>query len=295
MTTNRPTPIIEVLFPGRRVHLVGGASGAGKTTWLMQTLEKWRKGESIFGYPSHPAPFVYLSYDRDRDDFEDTCERMGIDSSTYRFEVPAISELGQPIKMHLDNIMNKYPDTKLIVIEGVATMVPGGKIIDQQTVARFLRELQEFCKRHDITIIGVVHAAKTKERDRYREPRARIAGCGAWAGFSSTVVIIEEKQADSDCELRDLYILPRNSRKLRFQMDFRDGFLVESGSTSTESTQTDEQMPKFIQWLYRMPTDLPFIASDCREVSRAGFYRGVKQAIKDGIVQQNSNGTYQRI
>src|SRR4051794_13985196 len=55
--------VIDGLMPVREVHLLGGPSGAGKTTWLMDFLEKWQKEEDIFGHKSHPAAFVYIAGD----------------------------------------------------------------------------------------------------------------------------------------------------------------------------------------------------------------------------------------
>lgn len=247
----RPTPIIETIFPGRRVHLIGGASGAGKTTWLMQILETWRKGEPVYGHASHPCPFVYLSYDRDDDDFIDTCERLKIDPETYNFHSPHGAALETPLLDYLTALQTRNPSTRLYIIEGIAMQTPAGKINDQRVVGSWLRRLQEFCKKYDVTIIGVLHSAKTKERDRYREPRAKIAGCGAWAGYSSTVVIIEEKEADGESELRELLILPRNAKKFRYLLDFKDGFLVPA-------EQKKSVKAKFEDWLMRQTPGTEF-------------------------------------
>lgn len=242
---SRPTPLIDSLIPGRRVHLLGGPSGAGKSTWLLQTLETWRRGEPIHGYASHPVPFVYLSYDRDDDDFIDTCERLKIDPSTYNFIAPSHHELDIPLLTQLKELKKRYPTTGLFVIEGIAVNTPNGKINDQQVVGKWLRRLQEFCKENDCTIIGVLHSAKTKERDSYKDPRAKIAGCGAWAGYSSTVIIIEEQEPDSSNELRTLSILPRNAKKHFFTLDFsKEGRLVEISKTKPIRERITEWLPQ---------------------------------------------------
>lgn len=288
MSSSRPVPIIETLFPGRRVHLIGGASGAGKTTWLMQTLESWRKGEFIHGYRSHPVPFIFLSYDRDDDDFIDTCERLKIDPSTYHFHSPHGKDFDIPLIDYLHALQSAHPETRLYIIEGIAMMTPAGKINDQRVVGSWLRKLQDFCKSSDCTIIGVLHSAKTKERDRYKEPRARIAGCGAWAGYSSTVVIIEERDSDSTSEIRDLLILPRNARKHHYVLDFKNGQLTELIKAKPIRERLTEWFRTFDPGRHFTPTD----AISAINSGKTQVHAELNILEKIGIIHQVTYGVY---
>jgi len=284
--SNRPTPIVDTIFPGQRVHLIGGASGAGKTTWLMQMIEDWRQEKPIYGFPSHPVPFVYLSYDRDTDDFIDTCDRLKIDPNTYNFVSPIEKDFDLPLLMMLEKLHKANPETKLYIVEGIASQTPDGKINDQRIVGRWLRQLQAFCKRYGVTIIGVLHAAKTKERDRYKEPRARIAGCGAWAGYSSTVVIIEEESADTDSSIRELMILPRNDKKFSFTLDFKDGRLVE--------VDRIVKQPKFWQWLKTIAEGEIFGMEEMSQCGLSGsrIYNEIDSAVARGKIEKVGRGKY---
>jgi RecA-family ATPase len=286
--SKRPVPIIDTLFPGQRVHLIGGASGSGKTTWLMQIIELWRRGEAIYGYLSHPVPFIYLSYDRDTDDFEDTCERLKIDPKSYTFISPTGLAFDTPLLQYLEALNQQHPEAKLYIIEGIASQTPEGKINDQRIVGRWLRMLQTFCKKKGVTIIGVLHSAKTKERDRYREPRARIAGCGAWAGYSSTVVIIEEKEADTESEIRELMILPRNAGKHVYSLDFKDGLLVEIPKAAA-------RIPKFEQWLCTIQPGEIFNVGQIRVatgLSDSRIFLELERAQNLKKIEKVSSGTY---
>lgn len=257
----RPVSIVDTLFPGRRVHLVAGASGSGKTTWLMQIIEQWRQALPIYGYESIPCPFTLLSYDRDHDDFFDTCERLKIDPSSYNFVAPSSVESKISLLDYLRILQTKQPETRLYIVEALGVKTPQGKINDQSIVGPWLREVQEFCKKNEVTIIGTVHAAKTKERDRYKEPRARIAGCAAWAGYTSTIVVIEEKEADGESELRELLILPRNARKHKYMLDFKDGFLVEA----KKGKKPTAALPRFTAWVYTKTPGLVVTTAQMKE------------------------------
>lgn len=285
----RPTPIIDVLFPGRRVHLIGGASGAGKTTWLLQTLEQWRQSKPVFGYQSHPCSFAWISYDRDFEDFEETCERMHIDPTTYNFNAPSGSDFKLPLLSYLETFVARNKGVKLLIIEGLSNRTPLGKMNDPVVVGSWLREIQFFCRKHDLTIIGVIHAPKMKERDRYKEPRSRLAGCASWPGYSSTAVIIEEKNADGESELRELFILPRNARKHKYNLDFKDGLLVEvvQGNTNTE---------KFEYWYTQQEdggaVDLQAILA-ATSISRSRLSEIIQTSINAGRLKRTTPGNFQ--
>ena len=287
----RPQPVIDIIFPGNRVHLIAGASGSGKTTWLMQLIEIWRKGDPVYGFASHPVPFVYLSYDRDIDDFEDTCERLKIEPSTYHFISPEGADMAVPLVNMMTRIQTAHPETRLYIVEGLASQTPDGKINDQKIVGRWLREIQAFCKRYGVTVIGVVHTAKTKERDRYREPRAKIAGCAAWGGYSSTVITLEEKDAASESELRELLILPRNSKKLKYTLDFKDGFLTE-----VEDLTPIVKAPKFEIWLSTVQPGESFNIEQIRAcgLSDSRIYTELDRALARHKIEKLGPGNYRK-
>jgi len=290
--SSKPVPIIDSVFPGRRVHLIGGASGSGKTTWLLQTLEDWRQGRDIHGKKSHPCPFVYLSYDRDRDDFNETCERLGIDPSTYRFISPSSKQIaGLTIEQMLEAVLTSHPDTRLIIVEGIAVMTPEGKINDQRIVGRWLRGLQEFCRDHDITIIGVLHSAKTKERDGYKEPRAKIAGCGAWAGYVSTVIILEEVTAESNDSRRTLWILPRNDKKQIVTLDMKG-----AGGRLVEVVKEKPAPQRIADWIESCSGE--FTAAQVFQganVHKTTGYAELEKLEKLGVILQVRHGSYKKV
>src|SRR4051812_25576556 len=69
--------LVDKLLPKYQLHLIGGPSGAGKTTWLFQQIEEWRNGRDVLGHKSNPEPFVYVACDRSIDNLEQTRLRTG--------------------------------------------------------------------------------------------------------------------------------------------------------------------------------------------------------------------------
>lgn len=285
----RPTPIVETIFPGQRLHLIGGASGAGKTTWMMQFLESWRRGEPIYGNKSNPSEFIFLSYDRAEDDFEETCERMKIDPATYNFVAPKKSDFRMEFLNMLGKLSKANPAARLLVVEGLSVKTPMGKINDPCVVGPWLREIGDACKEYELTILGSLHTAKTKEKDGYRAPRAKLSGCAAWAGFASTVIVLEEQGADTENSRRTLFILPRNAPKQVKTLDFKDGRMYEI-------VKTRSVRERIIAWLETGAPD-EFSAQLCSlaiDAAPASIYTELPIIEKTGLIRKVSHGVYAR-
>jgi len=231
--------LIDSILPEREISLIAGPAGGGKTTWLFQVLELWQNSVDVHGHASHPCRYVYVSADRSKEAAEATMDRMSINLD----RIPLISGVEEDLHTFssiVSLVRKKDPNVKLIVIDGFATIVPGGKAGDYHTVANFLRSITRQCKREDITVLGIIHAAKTKENEKYLNPRERILGSVAWAGFSETIFFIEPVDVkDVENPQRLLEILPRNAAQEKFELELRDGRFVPSSRRVPADADTE--------------------------------------------------------
>src|ERR1700761_328678 len=121
------TYIVDPLFPSGSVHLIAGPSGIGKTTWLLQQLHAWSRGEDVLGYSSHPCEWVYVSCDRALNELDATMRRLEL--GTWHAPVYSIEEVAQKGPTGaLDDpsvfeIEKRFPDAKLIVLEGLQSLL----------------------------------------------------------------------------------------------------------------------------------------------------------------------------
>jgi len=281
------------MFPHGRVHLVGGASGAGKTTLLLQWFDGWMKGRSVLGYKEELPPFMWISYDRGQLDFNDTCARMNIDASKFNFYAPPSSTFQNGLRADLASYLDKNPKIKMFVIEGIQTKTPEGKVNDLKVTAQFMRGLGEFCEQRGVTIIGTAHVSKTREGERFLNPRQRIAGSVSWAGYSSTVVVIEEKDPESTGDARTISILRRNGKNDFFELGFKDGLLVRKAPVKSARQKFDE-------WLAAAPFDKNFDAKDIGIAigvhSKSTLYNLLTRAVQTKQLRQPvERGPYRKV
>lgn len=288
--TASPEYLIDTILPSAEVHLIGGPSGAGKTTWIFQFLSDWSAGKDVLGYASHPVPWVYVSTDRSNRGVLRTLKRMGIDPAT----IPFASTLGatdDSIKGHIQAGLTKVPEARLIVVEGMSGLSPessrnanGG----YQSVRRFLGNLSKFCQDGDFTVIGVVHSPKMKEDSRYTNPRQRVMGSVAWAAYSETIFLVEEFKLDdpSHKDDRTLMCLPRNAASQYVNLRFKDGRLIP---------WEDELDDAFIdQYIRAHPefTTSEFHEAMTRFMSLATSKRRLADLLRDGWVIRSDHGQY---
>jgi hypothetical protein len=116
------------------------------------------------------------------------------------------------LRLVINAAIEMEPAARVIFIDGFATLMDDpSKLSDYGTVAPFLINVARICKRMKITIVAVVHSAKTKEGEQFLNPRQRVLGSVAWAGFAETIVVIEPtKPEDVENQERRVMMLPRN-------------------------------------------------------------------------------------
>lgn len=202
--------VVEELFSVGRVHLIGGPSGGGKTTLMFQMYEAMSKGLPFLGRQTTPVKWAYIAADRSVASIHEAMRRVGVVFPVFSLvdEDLIDKDLIDLIMPRLTHACGHKPD--FIYIDGFTAMCPGGSLNNYILVAKWLARLARFCARTGITILGACHTTKTKEGEKFLNPRQRIAGSIAWAGFSETVVIIEPPDESKHNRERLVSLLPRN-------------------------------------------------------------------------------------
>lgn len=200
-------------MPEREIHLLAGAAGTGKTTLALQILGAIQRGEPVFGRRTWPTKVMIVSLDRSRAAHTRMIDGLAVPEHEFKF----FSQRNQPTSIRLICQITRreeYNGCKLIFIDGFGTLVRDGKLADYQATSDFLREAGALCEEYGVTIIGSVHATKTKEGESYANPRQRVLGSVAWAAFSDLIITVDpEKPSDVSNMVRLVNVLPRNDRE----------------------------------------------------------------------------------
>lgn len=235
--SDTPVPefLIEGILPANEVHLLGGSSGSGKTTFAFQVfLANWQQGKPFFEHASHPVPYVYASLDRSRSSVQRTLQRLNLQSEIARIvsqeDIP--EEATAPV-VTLKEILKHYPDSRLLIIEGIQ-LLAGDRGNGYVSVARVLKTLARFCSRHSMTILGVCHTPKMKVDEGFQHPREALLGSVSWGAYSDTIIMLN---LDELTRIITVNILPRNAPSEQHELMFGVNGVLEPFVRSSKQHQ----------------------------------------------------------
>ena len=250
--------LIDRIVPKRQIHLIGGPSGAGKTTIAFQVLNDFQAGKDVFGYKSSPEPIIYIASDRDDEETLRTLDRMHIKptfpcvglSDKPEWMARARRENKPEYVVVLEELRKGWPDYKTIIWDGFSFMVDGDQNKNSD-VSQFLRKIHTFIKQHNMTVIGIVNAPKMRDDARLSIPRQRISGAAAWAHIANCIILVEPCAPENPGDTtRNVFVCPRNQRDQLFKMEFTDqGLLtfITPGEGASEQTNWDEVVRVAVQ------------------------------------------------
>jgi RecA-family ATPase len=140
-------------FPRGRFAIVAGASGAMKTTTLIQALVSARDGKPFLGHEGSRMSFCFLFADRGKWDVEETLARMG-----FQGRVPYRCINGVTREEALKAITEEAKKHTVIVIDGGDLLVEDNN--DGTSVAAFTTELQKIAQHFGTSMIVTTGAGK---------------------------------------------------------------------------------------------------------------------------------------
>src|SRR4030095_11825091 len=151
------------------------------------------------------------------------------------------------------------------------------------------------CEQYNTTIIGILHSTKTKENERYLNPRQRIAGSVAWAAYSETILLLEPiKPENSNDHRRTLWVLPRNAAEFTVDYTFNEnGQLVELA--------IQEEQDKYEILLQLIPVDNAITRDHILDlalnlgIGKTKCDAWLAQCLENGRLTKPSRGNYQRV
>lgn len=302
--------LVEQILPAGEFHVIGGPSGGGKTTLIMQLVTDWTAGRPVFGYASYPRPFVYVSLDRGEKSLRRTLRRCGIDPDTFPYICPLSTTkpvLGfQDLVEHF--VKPRFPEViaagGVIIIEGVTTLMPGaGKANDYTATFKFFSYLSAFCSETGISIIGVMHSPKMRESERYLNPRQRLMHSVAIGAIAETI-ILSEPSFESPIKLdRIVTVLPRNAPEQEFRMRLDENGMHQPAPVEEAAKVNKGELKasqKFDLHIAGLEVGTEFTTGNILEelsgdMSERTIKNGLVQAEADKRIERVSHGRWRKV
>jgi hypothetical protein len=298
-----PDPIPGII-PFGTVTLFAGAPGVGKTAMLAEWCRRWRDGKTICGHPTNrPTGFYYLAADRqwkshqvwfDAVGFPDIPHYSLADDTTLDLSTITRSfEAHSALQTAIDKL-NPKPGGHLH-IDPVSPLFIGGDPNRARDVAASLLRISRICQQRRINITLTAHFGKQKgdPREQYTRPQDRIAGSGAFAGFSDTQIYLIDPMPPAQ-PYHVLGWVPRHAKQEEFHFIRRE----EDGLFVNYELYTElDKHEKAVVCIPFDPTPASIVLHKLQtalNVSLKSAERYLAQLVKDGRVLKLRRGTYQR-
>jgi AAA domain len=297
-------------FPLGNPSLVGGSSGSGKTTFMLDLCVTQQMGRPFYGHGTLGRPYLVLMMDRGKEAHERTMRRLGFSPEQVPIKFLKAAVDGEASQQIIEMVEQTIPMPELVFIEGMDMLVSDPNSLE--IVMPFMHEIQQIATHFHIAIVGSVGAPKTKPKDGYAAKRDTIFGSAVWSRMSETIVTLQFPNGDDTAERRVISVLPRNAKAERFEAGFQRGKLIELPSSETgdrQSTMTAKEREEK-DAAYRAEMFIQDFLQEDRSkwgaevIEAAKLHEGIgKNAIQDaaarlykqGILRYSRNSKHQSI
>jgi hypothetical protein len=230
--------LVEDMFPTKRVHLIAGPVGAGKTTYIYQ-LARTALDESDFmehRTPHRGGRIVYVAADRTRREANATLRRMGALDLIPRIKWIFANEIRQKgVIPFLETLIEqncKEGDT--VIVEPFQFFLrddknKAGDPNSYMDVSHWICKVKDAVEKQGVTLFGSVHPPKAKKGEGYASVRDKLIGTSAWTAFTSTTVYIEPTDPDDvTSPYRTIHVLVRDGKNftMEYMQEPEHGLLV---------------------------------------------------------------------
>jgi len=217
-------------FGRGRISLVGGSSGAGKTSLMCDLLHQQWLRSCVLGHVGAGLRPLIIFADRGELSNAETFDRLGLADANLPISHLSVCWDATAAQRILELAEEQNPLPEIVFVEGADTLTSdAGKV---QTVAPFLSALQKIAAHYHIAIVLSVGAPKAKPREQHTLKRDRIFGSQIWPRMADTIVTLEAV-GDGTNGRRDLTVQHRNARPETFELEFQnDGHLVERSAAA---------------------------------------------------------------
>ncbi len=294
--------LVDEIFPTRRIHIISGPVGVGKSTLEYQLIRACLDNSQFLGKQTHnEAGVVFLSADRTRRESHATLRRMGMLDLVPRIKWIFPQELRSKKDAFLETMIVEHTKPgQVLFVEPLAYFLRDGNnrmgnTTDYGHVSHFLSNVKHYVEENNITLICSLHPAKTKGADGYAAIREKVLGSTSWAGFTDTVLFLDPTDpGDPKCPYRTLYVLTRNHGcfSLDYMQEPEHGLLVPVTMTKPFKSALDIALAEWATEEFTLRDVEEWQAR--AEVSWKTAERWLTQKSNDGYVERIARGKYKK-
>ena len=285
-----PEPMHEGWFPKGEVSLIGGSSGAGKTSWAMPLLEKIRKGADTFGHTAKPRDYRVLLHDRSKKAMQRTVKSLGLSAEAIERVIRlTTAQQSRPPAEILEAAIEREPGVECWFIEGLDLWITDPN--KMEVVGPVIDGLQRIATRRNVSVLGTVGSPKQRGKDNKYFGRDSLFGSAALARKVETVVLMQLHNEDDPNSVRRCTVLPRNGRAETLYFEWQaEGLVLTTEPQPVQQAKAIDHMEQRVFGVVKPGEEIRYQPGFG---NRNLFFEWKNQAMAQGVVTR-SNGKYYR-
>lgn len=291
------------MLPARSIHLLGGAPFAGKSTISSQLIKAMITGESFlqgltFTERHEPDQIGILFTDRPWEDNDLWSEKLNL-QDVQRYAISDDESMATLMHKERENpiygikvfeeCFKRFRDPgriRFLIVDVLTNVFLGNSIHHAPGVHRHMVYLQQFCKRHDVTILGTCYGNKQKKgsSEQYARPVDRIIGASTLRDCASSLLFLTAP-GESENTYQPFQWYSRRSGDMNFKLkrDPASGLLEETFEEDLPSGRGYEATRHLTH-----PMSKPDLVRTMTSagVKRATAYRAIDDALQSGDIYE---------
>jgi RecA-family ATPase len=293
------TDIIDAILPSHEVSILAGASGAGKTTLIMQVLCALQANVPVWGHAAQPnLRLGYIAADRSWRSYQKTAALSNLDLEPVHVRTlvddPTVNLRDferSPID-ELERLISTMLPVDLIVVDPLVVFLGVDTNKYHLNAARLIR-LNKLCLANKITLLGTHHATKARSDYSFKRAQDRISGTSALLGFTSTQLFLaspQETGREDNCY--EWHIISHHAPSKILLLTRENGKFEYVGEESTAPQPLEDRLlGLFFQ------QDAPLTRQDIQAAlrpyaSRATIDRLLANSVSSKILARDGYGSY---
>ena len=187
---SRPPVAEGLLYAG--AYILAGAPKIGKSFLVAQIAYHVSTGQDLWGYKVHQGTVLYLALE---DDFQRIQSRMfmmyGVNDTPNLHFATTAGKIGNGLDEQLENFMQEYPDTKLIIIDTMQKIREvSGEAYSYASDYEIIGRIKQFADQHGICVLTVHHTRKQQADDSFET----ISGTTGLLGCADGSLLMQKKK-----------------------------------------------------------------------------------------------------
>lgn len=234
----------QVTIPRGQISILAGASGAGKTTLMMQAIAASSKGVSFipeFTWLCDKG-IAYVAADRTITETLELIKKIDYNPEKVQFyglvdDTTIPNHLLATPRSLFNAIVAKFTKPFDVLILDPLGLFMEGSMNNYNHVAKSLIPMNQWALKEGVTLIATHHSRKARSDFKFQRPQDRISGSTALLGYSGTQMVLVPKNEEENQEWDQLHVIPHTMEDMTVYLQRgQDGLLypIEVGVPVTK-------------------------------------------------------------